>query len=119
MPFKVKEIFPVVAPDGTDVVILVEVDAVTLATEPLNVITLLVGVELKFVPVMITVAPSAPFSGLMSMMDGTGNTSKLLILVIVTPLVFTAIGPVTALLGTVTVKLVFVAAETKAAVPLK
>jgi hypothetical protein len=56
-------ITPVVAPVGTVVVIEVAVDAVTIAVVPLNCTVLLAAVVLKFVPVMVTVAPTAPVAG--------------------------------------------------------
>jgi hypothetical protein len=73
---------------------------------------------LKFVPEIITVAPTAPLPGLKPDMDGVGNTVKLKELVIVIPLVVTVIGPVTALRGTVVVILVELEDITDATVPL-
>ena len=51
------EMVPVVASDGTDVVMLVAVLADTTAAVPLNLTVLFAGVVLKFVPVIVTVFP--------------------------------------------------------------
>jgi hypothetical protein len=53
---------PLVAPLGTVVVIAVEVQlgAVTVAVVPLNLTVLVPCVAPKFVPLMVTVAPTAP-----------------------------------------------------------
>lgn len=117
-PFKVNAIFPVVAPLGTIVVRLVEVDVVTRDVTPLNVITLYVGVKSKLVPVMVTIAPTAPLAGLKVKIDGVGNTLKLVALVIVTPLVVREIGPVLAPTGTVVERLLVVAFVTTVEIPL-
>ena len=118
-PFSVNEIVPVDAPTGTEVVILVEVEAVTTAATPLNSTTLLVGVVLKLFPEMITDAPTAPLAGLNPVIDGVGSTVKSLTLVTVTPLTVTEIFPKVAPAGTVVVMLVAVEEETAAAIPLK
>ena len=60
----VTEIVPVEAPVGTVVVIDVVVEAVTTDGIPLKFTVLSPGVELKFVPVIITVVLSAPLVGL-------------------------------------------------------
>lgn len=86
IPFSVSEIFPVVAPSGTTVVMLVEVAALTMAVTPLNATILLAGVALKFEPLIITVAASAPLDGLKVVMVGVGSTLKFAALVNVTPL---------------------------------
>ena len=66
----VTEIVPVVAPAGTVVVMLVAVEAVTVATVPLNLTILLACVVLKLVPVMVTVAPTCPLVGLKELIVG-------------------------------------------------
>jgi len=119
IPFNVSVIFPVVAPVGTVVLMLEEVAAVTTLVTPLNLITLLAGVVLKFVPVMLTVAPGAPLSGVKLTIDGVGKIVKLPVLVMVTPLVVTETGPVAVPAGTVTVMVVAVEAVTVATTPLK
>jgi hypothetical protein len=59
-PATVTVTFPVVAPVGTVVVMLVVVAAVTVAVVVLNLTVSAVVVLEKFVPVMVTVAPTAP-----------------------------------------------------------
>jgi hypothetical protein len=112
---------PVVAPIGTEVEILLVVDALTLASTPLNLTTLLPGVALKFVPEMVTAAVSAPLVGVNPEMPGVGRTVKLDALVTTTPVPFTRteIGPVVAPTGTDVVMLVLVEPVTVANVPLK
>ena len=56
-------IFPVVASEGTVEVILVAVLAVTVAVTPLNFTMLLIGIELKFVPAIVTDVPAGPLVG--------------------------------------------------------
>ena len=56
----VTEIVPVVAPTGTVTVMLVAVEAVTIAAVPLKLTVLFAGVVLKFVPVMVMVVPTGP-----------------------------------------------------------
>jgi hypothetical protein len=53
----VTEIGPVVAPNGTDVVMLVVVDAVTTLATPLNSTVLAEGTLLKSEPVITTTTP--------------------------------------------------------------
>ncbi len=117
-PFKVKEIGPVLAPTGTEVVMVVVVEAVTTAAVPLNETTLSEGVALKLLPERIMTAPSAPLPGLMDVIDGVANTVKLFSLAIVTPFRVTDIFPVVAPAGTEVVMLVAVEAETTAVVVL-
>ena len=117
-PFTVTAMGPVVAPIGTVVVILVVVDAVTRVGVPLNVTVLLLGVGLKFVPVMITVAPVAQLVGLKLVIVGDGIV-KFVALAPVIPFTVTEIGPVLAPKGTVVVMLVPDDAVTTASVPLK
>jgi len=69
----VAEILPVVAKAGTVVVMLVGVLAVTMAVRLLkNVIRLSAGVELKLVPVRVTVVPTGPAPGVKEVMVGGG-----------------------------------------------
>jgi hypothetical protein len=117
-PLTVTVIFPVNAPEGTVVVREVEVAALTTATVPLKATTLLAGVVLKLVPVIVTVAPTAPLAGLKDVKVGVGRTVKL-DPVNVIPLTVTEMFPVVAPAGTVVVNVVVVAALTTAAVPLK
>jgi hypothetical protein len=57
------EIFPVVAPEGTVVEILVLVDEITVADTPLNSTVFDAGVSLKPVPLIVTAAPTLPETG--------------------------------------------------------
>jgi hypothetical protein len=117
-PLVLTEIVPVVAPPGTVVVILIGVEAVTIAKVPLNLTMLLPGVALKFVPEMVTVAPTAPLSGLNPEMVGDGRTVKLDELEMVIPLEVIVMGPVAAPTGTVVVMLVELELLTVAGTPL-
>jgi len=119
-PATVTVIFPVVAPTGTVVVIIVAVLAVTLAVIPLNITILFAAVVLKFVPVMMTDAPIMPKVGLKEIIVGNAAavTVKLVALVAVLPAMVTVIVPVVAPAGTVVVILVTVLAVTIAVVPL-
>ena len=58
------------APDGTLVVILVEVLAVTKADVPLNLTRLLAGLILKLTPVKVTIVPTVPLPGLKEVICG-------------------------------------------------
>jgi hypothetical protein len=118
IPLTVTEMVPVVAPDGTVTVSEVVVAALTTADVPLNETILFEGVELKFVPEIITVAPTAPLDGLKDVNVGVGKTVKLEALVRVIPLTVTEMVPVVAPAGTVTVSEVVEAALTTADVPL-
>ncbi len=117
-PLVVIEIGPEVAPTGTVVVMLVDVEALTVALMPPKATT---GEALKSVPVMMTVAPTAPLVGLNSVMIGVGKTVKLVGLETVTPFKVTVTGPVVAPAGTTTVNLLAFGLEavTIASTPLK
>ena len=114
----VRDIFPVVAPSGTVVVMLVEEEELTTAVTPLKVMILLAGVVLKFDPVIMTVAVSAPLAGFRLVIVGVGNTLKLTPLIKVTPLTITEMGPVVAPAGTVVAILLVVELVTTPATPL-
>src|SRR5689334_3622795 len=58
-------------------------------------------VPVKPVPVMVTVVPTGPLSGVKLVMVGAGITVKLELLVAVPPGALTLIGPVVAVAGTV------------------
>lgn len=119
LPPTVTEIFPVVAPEGTDVVMLVAVLVITLATIPLNLTVLLFGVVLKFVPVIVTALPTGPLNGVKLVMVGsTLVTVKFVALVAVLAPIVTVIFPVVEPEGTDVVILVAVLAVTVAVVPL-
>jgi hypothetical protein len=117
-PDVVTEIGPVDAPEGTSTVNEVEAAPVTVAAVPLNSTMLLDGVVLKLVPVIVTVAPTAPLVGEKLVMVGGASTSKLDALVTVTPLEVTLISPSEANAGTVTTMVVALAEVTKALTPL-
>lgn len=117
-PLAVTEIFPVDAPEGTLVVMVSEVDSVTVATTPLKSTTFSLAISLKFVPVMITSAPTAPLGGVNPVMVGFPNTVKSFELLMVTPFVVIETLPVVAPLGTVTVMLVVVEEISVALTPL-
>ena len=74
---------PVVAPEGTEVVMLVAELAETVAEVPLNFTVLLAGVALKFVPEIVTVVPTPPDDGVNDEIIGGGITVKLEALVAV------------------------------------
>ena len=109
--------FPVVAPLGTVTVMLVAPQLVTVAAVPLNFTVPLPWLEPKFVPVITTVAPTAPLVIDRLVMLGAETTVKLFPLLF-TPLANTTTFPVVAPLGTVTVMLVELQLVTVAAVPL-
>lgn len=120
LPATVTEIFPVVVPEGTVVVIVVVVLAVTIAVVPLNITKLFDGVALKLVPVITTVVPMEPVAGVKLVIVGkaAGKIVKSVALVAVFPPTVTLIVPVVAPIGTVVVIDVGELAETTAVVPL-
>lgn len=109
-PPTVTVIVPLVAPIGTEVVMLVAVLAVTTAVTLLNLTILLLGVVLKFVPVIVMDEPTAPLVGLKLVMVGEVviPTEKSTMLVAICPPTATVIFPVVAPDGTVAVILVLV-----------
>lgn len=115
IPLVVTEIGPVDAPAGTDVVILEAFEDVTTAVTPLK---LTVGEALKFVPVIVTVALTAPLFGVKLVMVGVAKTLKLAELTIVMPLVVMDIFPVEVPDGTTAVILEEVEETTVAETPL-
>jgi hypothetical protein len=115
-PFTFRVIFPVDAPDGTAVTIVVLVAAVTMALVPLNVTMLFAAVESKPVPDMMTAVPTVPFTGRNSVIVGV--TVKLSDEVAVIPSTFTEMAPVVAPDGTVVTIDVAVELSTVAVTPL-
>src|SRR5947209_5835884 len=91
--------FPVVAPAGTVVAILVALHVVTVAVVPLNLTVLVPCVAPKFDPAMVTDAPTAPDVGVRLVMLGAATTVKLFPL-LSTPLACTTTFPVVAPDGT-------------------
>src|SRR5579859_7963929 len=108
---------PVVAPLGTVTAMLVALQLVTLAAVPLNATVPLPCVAPKFVPLIVTAAPTAPVLIDRLVMLGAATTVKLTSL-LATPLAFTTTLPVVAPLGTVTAMLVALQLVTLAVVPL-
>jgi hypothetical protein len=66
---------PLVAPLGTGTVIFVALQAVGVATVPLNVTVLVPGVVPKFVPAIVTVVPTGPDVGFTVVMLGAGDVT--------------------------------------------
>src|SRR5438128_2119562 len=89
---------PVVAPLGRVVAIEVDEFTVKLAATPLRVTDV---APVKFVPLIVTLAPTGPLVGEKLVIVGGGMTVKLLALIAVPPDVVTLIGPVVAPLGRV------------------
>jgi len=87
---------PVVAPTGTVVWIAVADVTVYVAAVPLNFTA---DVPVKLAPLIVTLAPSAPFPGEKLVIVGTGT--KFVALVAVPPGAVTRSGPVDATAGTV------------------
>jgi hypothetical protein len=113
--------FPVVAPGGTGIVMLVSDQLVDLPWVPLNVtkLDIVPTVGPKFVPVIVTLAPTGPEVGLMLVIFGGGVTVKFTPL-LATPPTVTTTFPVVAPDGTVTSMLDAVQfVDAAAAVPLK
>lgn len=116
IPLVVKEIFPVVAPAGTVVIIVEASEELTVADVLLNSKAVIVP---KLVPEIVTETDTAPLDGVNPVIVGVGNTVKSPELVTVTPLVVTEILPVVAPGGTEVVIEDEVEAVTVAVVPLK
>jgi hypothetical protein len=95
--------FPVVAPGGTGIVMLVSDQLVDLPWVPLNVtkLDIVPTVGPKFVPVIVIMAPTGPEIGLMLVIFGGGVTVKFKPL-LATPPTVTTTFPVVAPDGTVT-----------------
>ena len=99
-PLTVTTTFPVVAPVGTVVTMEVALQLVIIvAVVVLNFTVLVPCVAPKFVPVIVTDAPTAPDVGERLVMLGVGNTVKDLPL-LSTPLACTTTLPVLAPVGT-------------------
>jgi hypothetical protein len=88
------------------------------ADAPLKVTVLAPCVAPKFVPVMVTLAPTAPLSGVKLVIVGVGKTVNVDPL-LATPLTLTTTLPVVAPAGTGTTMLVALQVVTVPAVPLK
>jgi hypothetical protein len=75
-PPTVTTTFPVVAPVGTGTVTLVALQAVGVATVPLNATVLVPCVAPKFAPVIVTAVPTGPDVGLSVVIDGGTVTGE-------------------------------------------
>jgi hypothetical protein len=116
-PPTVTTTFPVVAPVGTDVAMLDEVQLVVVAGVPLNVT---VPEDPKLVPVMVTAVPAGPDVGFRLVMEGGGAdavTVKFTPL-LATPPTVTTTFPVMAPVGTDVAMLDEVQLVVVASVPL-
>ena len=78
-PPTVTTTFPVVAPAGTDVAMLVDVQAVVVAVVPLKVT---VPEDPKFVPVIVTPVPTAPEVGLRLVIEGGGGGAEVVTVIV-------------------------------------
>ena len=109
--------FPVVAPDGTEVTIVVEFQLLVVAVVPLNVT---VPEDPKFFPVIVTCAPTVPEVGLKLVMEGPEEdpTVKAYAIALRARPTTTTTFPVVAPAGTVTTMLVALQLVTAPAVPL-
>jgi len=116
-PDTVTTTFPVVAPLGTVATMLVAAQLVAVAVVVLNLSVLLPWVEPKFVPVIVTEAPTAPDVGDKLVIFGVARTVKLSPLLF-TPLAYTTTFPVVAPDGTGTCMLVALQLVGVPAVPL-
>src|SRR5436190_11215174 len=116
-PPTVTTTFPVVAPVGTGTVMLVALQAVGVASVPLNAIVLVPFVAPKFAPAIVTVVPTGPDVGLSVMIDGGTVTVKETPLLPSPPTVTTTF-PVVAPVGTGTVRLAALQLVGVANVPL-
>jgi hypothetical protein len=110
--------FPVVAPVGTGIAMLVALQLDGVAEVPLKLTVLEPWLAPKLIPVTVTDAPTAPVAGERLVMLGGGTTVKFTPL-LATPLVLTTTFPVVAPLGTGTTIFVALQLFGVAAVPLK
>jgi hypothetical protein len=117
-PPTVTTTFPVVAPAGTFVTMLVALQLVAVAAIPLNFIVLVPWVAPKFAPAIVTVAPSTPDVGFRLVMLGAGVITVKLTPALAAPPAVTTTIPVVAPVGTVTPILVALQLVAVAATPL-
>src|SRR5271170_329398 len=117
-PPTVTTTFPVVAPVGTVATTLVALQLVAVAAVPLNLTVLVPWVAPKFVPVIVTFAPTNPDVGFKPVMLGPGEVTVKLTPLLATPPIVAMTFPVVAPAGTVTTMLVTLQLVAVAAVPL-
>ena len=110
--------FPVVAPFGTDVTILVELQLVGAAGIPLNSMTLDPCVVPKFVPVIVTAVPIEPDVVDRLVIPGAGVVTVKFTPLLVAPETVTTAFPVVAPSGTGATMLIELQLVGEAAVPL-
>jgi hypothetical protein len=122
VPFTVTDIFPVVAPDGIVITNCVAVAEETVAAVPFTETVFADAVVLKFVPSIVTVVPTTPLEGVKLVIVGAVALPEVVMVrsadeVTVLPFTVTLMLPVVAPVGTITVRLVAVAAVTVATMP--
>jgi len=79
-PLMAAEIGPVVAPTGTVVTIWVDVQLDTTAAVPLKLTVLSARIALKFLPLMVTVAPTGALVGVTLLIIGDAPVAEVLLL---------------------------------------
>jgi hypothetical protein len=110
---------PVVAPLGTAAAMAVADHDEVVAVTPLNFTTLVPWVAPKFVPVIVTVVPTAPLVGDKELIVGVPATATVKVTpLLATPPTVTTTFPVDAPLGTATVMLVSLQAVGEPLTPL-
>jgi hypothetical protein len=117
-PPTVTTTLPVVAPEGTVTPMLVALQLVAVADVPLNFTVLVPWVAPKFVPLIVTAAPTAPVFGVKLVMLGAGTVTVKLTALLAWPPTVTTTLPVVAPEGTVTPMLVALQLVAVADVPL-
>jgi hypothetical protein len=88
VPLTVTTMLPVVAPEGTGVVMLVAPHSDGVAGIALNVTVLVLCVAPKFVPVITTCVPATPDVGFKLVIVGTVETLKVTVLSVLVETVF-------------------------------
>lgn len=109
---------PVVAPVGTGVTTLVELQLIGVAVVPLNLTVLVAWVAPKFVPVIVTDVPANPEVGFKLAIVGAGAVTVKFTGLLATPPTVTTTLPVVAPVGTSATMLVAVQLVGVVAVPL-
>src|SRR5580700_6963770 len=115
IPPTVTTTFPVVAPAGTDVTMLVALQLIVVAVVPLN---FTVPEDPKFVPVIVTAAPIAPEVGLRPVIEGVDPVTVKPTPLLATPPTVTTTFPDVAPAGTDVTMLVALQLVVVAVAPL-
>jgi len=118
VPPTVTTTLPVVAPVGTGTTMLVALQLVGVAVVPLNFTVLVPFVEPKFVPVIVTDAPTRADVGFKLVILGAGVVTVKATPLLATPPTVTTTLPVVPPVGTVVVMLVALQLVGVAVVPL-